>query len=126
MSNSSTGDKILKVLEAYDLEQTGPNQYRSHSPLRPGSDSHAFTLKIEPDGEHGAWTDHAAKDGAGESGSLYELAGLLKIPHPAGKTTPVEDTKRAYKGRSDYATAHGIPETVLSDWREIIYPWNKD
>jgi hypothetical protein len=122
MDNSTTADKVLKALEPFDVKLVGPNQYRSNSPLRLGSNSHAFALTIDPDGEHGAYHDHVS----GEYDSLYDLADLLGIAHPSGKITPVASTKRAYKGRADYAAAHFIPESVISDWIETTYPWADD
>lgn len=39
----STAEQIIAALEPYKLKRDGANKYRCHSPLRPGSDSHAFT-----------------------------------------------------------------------------------
>lgn len=104
----STGAHILSALEAYQLKPDGDHQWRCNSPLRPGSDSHSFRIKIQPDGEHGAWHDHVS----GEGGSLYELAARLNIALP--ERTSVPDTKRAYQGLEDYAEAHGVEASVLT------------
>lgn len=111
----STAQAILSALSGYDLKQEGQGRYRCNSPLRPGSNSHAFTLTIEGD-EHGAWKDHVSD----ESGSLYELARRLNIE--TGRAS-VASTKRAYQGIDDYAAAHGIDRRalMLAGWRECTY-----
>lgn len=106
----TTGEKIIDALQSFKLKRTKDGEFRANSPLRPGSNSHAFSLKIEADGEHGAYHDHVS----GESGSLYNLAQSLNIPLP--ERQKVEDTKRAYTGISDYAKAHGLDATQLQKW----------
>jgi replicative DNA helicase len=108
MNTESTGAKVLQALEAYDLKPDGTRQWRCNSPLRTGSNSHAFRIVIDDDGEHGAFHDFVS----GEKGSLYEIADHLNIARPA--LTQVESTKRGYKGRADYAQAHGITDEVLA------------
>jgi len=112
----STAEQIMRALEPYQLKQESANKYRCNSPLRPGSDSKAFTLVINGP-EHGAWHDFVT----GESGSLYDLARHLGIAIPAA--TPVTSTKRAYAGIEDYARAHGIQGSVLQfwHWRETVH-----
>lgn len=58
----TTAEKVLAALEAYGLKKEGQNRYRCNSPLRPGSNSHAFTVTID-DGEHGAqrWPEDPAQ-----------------------------------------------------------------
>lgn len=111
----STGTRILAALEPFQLKAEGAGQWRCNSPLRPGSDSHSFRLKIEPDGEHGAYFDFRSE----ESGSLYELATALGIPLP--ERTLVPDSKRVYGSLDDYAAAHGIPSSVLTEagWQAV-------
>jgi hypothetical protein len=104
----TTADEILAKLQPYDLKREGEGKYRSNSPLRPGSNSHPFTLKIEPDGEHGTWYDHRS----GETGSLYELADKLGVDR-APLRAHVPDTKRPYTDLADYARAHGVPVEVF-------------
>lgn len=113
---SGTAAKILDALASYDLKPDGDRRFRSNSPFRPGSNSHAFTLNIDDD-EHGAYFDHVSQ----ESGSLYELARALGIDVSGGVT--VASTKRAYAGIEDYAAAHGITADVLrkAGWHETIY-----
>lgn len=112
----STADKVIAALEAYGLKKEGEKRWRCNSPLRPGSDSHAFTVTID-DGEHGAYHDHVS----GDTGSLYDLARKLNIAVPTVQM--VESTKRGYDGLEDYARAHGIPGDVLRQWhwRETTY-----
>jgi hypothetical protein len=109
----STADKVLQALRAYDLKQESKNKYRSNSPLRPDSNSHAFTLTINDD-EHGAYHDFVS----GESGSLYDLAKHLNIDLPQkDDKAPIVTTKRAYTGIADYAAAHGLTADDLARWR---------
>jgi len=111
----STGERVLRALQSHGLKQEAAG-WRCNSPLRPGSDSHAFSLKIDPDGEHGAWKDHVTEQG----GSLYELAKLLGVP-VAAKRQEVASTKRAYSGIEEYARAHGIDTDTLvaAGWSEV-------
>lgn len=116
----TTGDEVLRVLESRpELDVKKENGgYKMNSPLRPGSNSHAFSLKIAADGEHGAWKDHASGGRGEESGSLYELAKLLDIALP--ERGAVTETKRSYTGLADYAQAHGVPVEafVKAGWTE--------
>lgn len=111
----STADKVLKHLESFELKGRA-GQYTSNSPLRPGSNSHGFSVKIIDD-EHGAWTDFPT----GEKGSLYELAERLGIETP--KREKVENTKRAYTTLADYADVKGVPEKAFIDagWQPHTY-----
>jgi DNA-binding MarR family transcriptional regulator len=116
---TSTGEAILARLEAFDLKQEGQGKYRCNSPLRPGSNSRAFSLRIEADGEHGAFQDFAGSDS--DKGSLYELAKRLGIDLP--QRSEVADTKRAYADLVDYAHAHGVGPEVFhaAKWRQVVY-----
>lgn len=111
----STADRVLRALQQYDIKGKGP-EYRCNSPLRPGSNSHAFTLKIEGP-EHGAYHDFVS----GDNGSLYELAARLGIAVNAA--IPVENSKRVYRGIVDYAQAHGVDVGILEvwGWRQTEY-----
>lgn len=115
----TTGEKVLQHLQAYELKRHG-DEWRCNSPLRPGANSHSFTVRIEADGEHGAWTDHAG----GDSGSLYDLAERLHIPIESTYTarTAVEDSNRLYKTLSDYAAFKGVPVEAFSKagWSDPI------
>jgi hypothetical protein len=107
--NTSTAQRVLSALERYDLKPEGKDKYRCNSPLRPGSNSKAFTLTISGP-EIGAYYDHVSQD----KGSLYELAQQMGIPINA--VTPVENSKRDYTGMRDYAKAHGIDDAILLAW----------
>lgn len=113
----TTADRVLERLHSYGLKREANGQYRSNSPLRPGSNSHAFTLKIETDGEHGAYHDKVSDD----SGSLYDLAHALGIETPTNGRREVTSTKREYAGIDDYAKAHGLTADDLkaAGWREV-------
>lgn len=76
----TTADQVLAALLPYGLKQESSGRYRCNSPLRPGSNSLGFTLRITGP-EHGAWYDHVA----GRSGSLYALATVLGVPQPSTK-----------------------------------------
>lgn len=110
---SGTGEQVLAALAAYKLRAEGSGKWRCNSPLRTGSDSHSFTVTINPDMEHGAFNDFVS----GETGSLYDLADKLGIEVPR---TEVQDTKRGYTGLADYAKAHGVEEGVYAaaGWAE--------
>lgn len=112
----STADRVLQAMQPYKIKEVKKNQYSSNSPLRAGSNSMAFSLLIE-DGEHGTWHDHVS----GDSGSLYDLAGVLGVPVGDGRA-PVTDSKRSYTGLDDYAAAHGVTGDVLRNakWLETI------
>lgn len=114
---TSTADRVLAALQPYGLKQEGQDKYRSNSPLRPGSNSRGFTLKIT-DPEHGTWYDHAGE----QSGSLYHLAEHLGIDTPR---IQVEDTKREYADLADYAKAHGVTAETMraAGWgdRKMVY-----
>jgi replicative DNA helicase len=112
----TTGDKIISALESFALRREKSGQYRANSPLRPGSNSHGFTLTIDPTGEHGAFHDKVT----GEFGSLYTLAEKLNIDVPRQQAT---ETKRAYDNMTDYAKAHGVTSEVLqaAGWKEVKY-----
>ncbi len=105
----STASTIINALQQRDLAltQESPYRYRCHSPLRLSSDSHAFVLTVQPDGEHGCWYDHVA----GVGGSLYELAELLHIPLPNRANGPMT--------AEEYAHAHGVSWAVFQSagWR---------
>jgi len=113
---TGTAEKVLVAMDQYDLKEERPGRYRSNSPMRPGSNSHGFTLVIH-DSEHGAFFDHVSN----EAGSLYLLAKELGIETP--ENTAPANTKRIYTGIDDYATAHGITADDLrsAGWHETIY-----
>lgn len=110
-------DQVLEALRPYDL-QGRSGQYRCNSPLRPGSNSHGFSLIIEGD-ERGAWTDHVS----GASGSLADLAEQLGIAVDRPHRTQVESSKRAYRGLDEYAALKGVPPEVFAaaGWTETTY-----
>lgn len=105
MNPDSTAAKVLRRLEPYDLKEIAQDDYRSNSPLREGSNSHGFTLKLSGD-EKGTFYDHVT----GEGGSLYELAQLLHIEIPSPHMTTLEE----------YAAAHHVPAQVFraAKWHE--------
>jgi replicative DNA helicase len=109
----TTGANVLTALAAHKLKKAGSNEYRCNSPLRAGSNSGAFSLRIEDDDEHGAWQDHVT----GEAGSLYELAARLGIETPKAQA---QETKRGYTGLADYAAAHYAPMEAFTavGWHE--------
>ena len=113
----NTGEKVLAHLATYALKQERNGEWRCNSPLRPGANSHSFTLKIEADGEHGVWDDHAG----GEGGSLYQLAERLGIELPTQERPEVQSSKRAYKNLAEYAAFKGVPEQAFIDAK-----WTRD
>jgi replicative DNA helicase len=119
----TTGEKILAHLAAYELKQHG-DEWRCNSPLRAGANSHSFTVRIDADGEHGAWSDHAG----GEGGSLYDLAERLKIPVESTHTarTAIPDSNKPYHTLSEYAAFKGVPVEAFqkAGWTEPI-PYDK-
>jgi putative DNA primase/helicase len=115
----TTGDQVLAYLAAYDLEQTGQYSWRCNSPLRQNSNSHSFTLDLDPDGEHGTYFDHVADVG----GSLYKLRDLLNLPKQTPVPIPPSGTKRAYQDLADYAKAHHVAEDVFlaAGWQNAFW-----
>ncbi len=112
---NSTGARVLGYLQQHDIKPDGKNKWRSNSPLRPGSNSHAFTVLLHDDGEHGAYFDFVSYD----KGSLYQLAELIGVDRP--KSQPAtSDNKCTYASLGEYAASHGIPVDVLhrAGWRE--------
>jgi hypothetical protein len=102
-----TAARVIRALASFDLKEEGRNRYRANSPLRAGSDSHAFTLVVDDD-EHGAYHDHVT----GEAGSLYELAAALGIDTPRAAIATLED----------YAEAHHVPAAVFRAARWVEEP----
>jgi len=94
---------------AYDASKS---QYRCNSPLRTGSDSNSFSIKIDERG--GTYHDHVS----GESGTLTQLADTLGITYTRSTTS-----KRSYMSGNDYAAQHGVAWKVLEQagWSEIKY-----
>lgn len=121
----TTADLVLEKLQQFKLKSEGANKWRCNSPLRPGSDSHAFTFTVSENGEHGAYKDHVT----GENGSLYDLAQHLGLSIEPRTSTPlrIETTKRAYADMGEYARAHGVTAAVLESagWREVDYKGRK-
>lgn len=113
----ATAEKVLNALRSYDLRDEGGGKWRCNSPLRPGSNSHAFCLVID-DEEHGAYDDKVS----GDSGSLYDIAAKLGIETPSTRT-PVANTKRPYQNIADYAAAHGVTAEYLTSngWSEVVF-----
>lgn len=113
----STWEKVQSVLARHNLKHERGDMWRCNSPLRPGSDSMAFTLNIS-DGEHGVWFDHASPNE--DKGTLYDLAKLLNVelPHIAA----AEESKRAYTGLAEYAKVKGVPLTAFTDmhWKSEL------
>lgn len=118
MATQTTGDRVISALAQHHLKSHGPGKWRSNSPFRDGSNSHALSVIVKPDGEHGAWIDHVS----GESGSLYELAARLGVDTPAAQADSKDkgSSKRAYGGLEDYATEHGVTADVFTSagWKE--------
>ena len=128
----TTWDKIkprLRHLKHRGKKGSG-DKYTCLSPLREEKQP-SFSLLVEADGEHGAFYDF----GAGESGSLYQLAGQMgiEIDYDSVPTrNRSEPTARSYTGLADYAQAHGVSEAVFiaAGWREgehhnrpaLLYP----
>lgn len=120
MTSTTTAAAVLSAIRAMSHtkpKQEAPNRVRCNSPLRAGSDSFSFVLTTSPDGEHGAYTDHAR----GEHGTLYELAERLGIPRTSSSAgvpvrVPVPVLER-------YAAAHGVPVDayLLAGWTETRY-----
>lgn len=112
-----TATQILAALEAYDLKSGRDGYYTCNSPLRPGSNSHAFQLHIINE-EHGGYIDFARQGEAASKGSLYKLAKALKIELP--EREPAMVTKREYTGLADYAAAHYSTAEVFAaaGWKE--------
>lgn len=115
MTYTGTAARVLDALRPFDLRDEGNGKYRANSPLRPGSNSHAFSVVIHDD-EHGAYDDKVG----GDSGSLYDLARKLNIELP--ERGAAQQTKRAYAGIDDYAKSHGLEADDLraAGWREVI------
>lgn len=111
----STAQKVLAYLERYELKGKAPN-YTANSPLRPGSNSHAFSLKIDSD-EYGTYQDFVT----GEKGSLYDLAKLLNIETP--KREQVENSKRPYATLAEYAQLKGVPEQVFIEAKWEVHTY---
>lgn len=114
---ASLAEQVLQALEPYSLRKARDGQWQCNSPFRPGSDSHAFIVKIEGD-DKGAFFDHVS----GDKGSLKELAARLGILDESTRKS-VATTKRAYTGLADYAKAHGLTPDQLAawHWREVMY-----
>lgn len=113
----TTGALVLNALRPYDLKAEPNGRYRCNSPFRPGSNSHALSVTLKPDGEHGAWYDFVTNEG----GSLYDLATRLGIEN--AKPTAEASSKRTYAGLADYAAEHGVATEVFLEarWSETTH-----
>jgi len=114
---TTIAEQVLDALRSYDLQGRG-GQYRCNSPLRPGSNSHGFSVVIEGD-EEGAFRDFVT----GESGSLVNLAERLGIPVPERpQRVQVETSKRPYRDLADYAALKGVPPEafIAAGWHEAM------
>jgi hypothetical protein len=111
-NRNGTAGRILAALQSYALTEEKPGQYRANSPLRPGSNSHAFTLTIDDD-EKGAYYDHVS----GESGSLYNLADALGIER-SGKASD-SSKGRVYDSLKDYAGERYEAAFVAAGWSDV-------
>ncbi|MDP9314181.1 MAG: hypothetical protein M3R24_25420, partial [Chloroflexota bacterium] len=117
---SSTADRVVEELAPFKLKQVDDRTYRCNNPWRPGSNSQAFTLTIDCDGEHGAYFDHVSH----EKGSLYDLAARLGVDPPSlSRQADVPTTKRAYSSGVEYAEAHGAPWAAFEqlEWHECSH-----
>lgn len=118
----TTADKVLVALEKFDLKKEAKG-YRCNSPLRPGANSHSFTLVIDPgeNGEKGCYNDFRS----GEKGSLYDLAKKMGIDIPSRETA--QNTHRSYTGMSEYAQVHGGTLAVFQEakWQEVMHQGRK-
>ncbi len=116
----TTWDNIKSVLDNHGLHKSG-GQWRSNNPTKPGSNSNAFSIKVDPDGEHGTFYNHAGD----EQGNLWDLAKLLNVDivGTSEKRHRVKDTKRKYTNLKDYAEAHGGQEQWFKDagWEFSLY-----
>jgi len=110
---NTTGERTIRAVEARGFKKVSANEWRGNSPFRSGSNSHACVVRVEEDGEHGAWTDHAS----GEKGSLYDFAQRLGVEVTKAQA---QETKRGYTGLADYAAAHYAPVEAFTavGWSE--------
>lgn len=102
----TTAEQVLAALALYDLKREG-KEYRSNSPLRRGSNSHAFCMTFDADGEHGAYHDHVS----GDSGTLYDLAKAMGIALPERES----EIRKGYASLEEYALAHGVEPEVFTE-----------
>jgi len=106
-------DLTHAVLEHLGITlEAGTEQYRCSSPLRAGSDSKSFSIKVDAHG--GTYFDHVTQ----EKGTLAQLAEKLGITYTRSTTS-----KRAYTTGADYAAQHGVAWSVLegAGWSEVRY-----
>jgi len=117
----TTGERVLAILSSHRLEQIGQGEYKCDHPLKVGSDSQAFTLTINPDGEHGAFYYFPPDTGGTiKQGTLYELADALGVPKGDAQDSAIIGTKRGYRSLREYALVHGVEPEVFeaAGWRE--------
>lgn len=117
---TTTWDSIATALAPFDLKPEGAGAWRCNSPLRSGSNSHAFKIVVQADGEHGAFKDHVTN----EAGSLYDLADRMGVPRPK---VARQSSKRGYTDLEDYAISHGVTKDVFIDagWQEATVYQNR-
>jgi hypothetical protein len=113
---NGTAGRVLAALKAYDLKaEQQAGSYRSNSPLRPGSNSHGFSLTIHDD-ENGAYKDHVSS----ESGSLYKLADALGIATGPGGNASDSSKGRAYDSLADYAGERYEAAFIAAGWSHDV------
>jgi len=105
---------VLQAIESTGAKLKNRNGvWRGNSPLRTGSDSNAFTIKVDVDGMDGVFKDHVS----GDSGNFYQLASLLGVQLEDKNPIQVESTRREYSNLEDYAQAHGVSGEVFAKAR---------
>lgn len=119
-----TAGAVLNFLKSFKLKRERSGQYRCNSPLRPGSDSMSFVLKLKDD-EHGAYYDHVD----GDLGTLYDLAQKIDISiNPKKAFSPPSSSKSTYspskKGLTlqEFADHKKIPINFLIElgFRQVL------
>jgi hypothetical protein len=127
VDNSERVARILAALERFGLKLSG-KKGRCNSPLRPGSNSLAFSIDIDDAwGGGGKWYDFVSHD----HGNFIELERLLPGLLTLAEHTPVTalakptnpDTIADYAGLHDYAQAQGAPVEVFraAGWRKGVF-----
>lgn len=113
----TTGMRVEAYLQARGFKRKG-DEWQGNSPFRAGADSNSFWVRIEADGEHGAFKDFSHNDG----GSLYDFCERVGIPVNSARVD-VQTTKRGYADLAEYAAAHFAPTEAFTaaGWAQITH-----
>lgn len=118
MNRKAAIQHIIGQMERLPHFKQKGNEYRSASPIRPGSDGDSFTFTVTEDEagkEFAVWYDHKESTG----GDLLDLCKTLNIELDSTLNgnghAAADNTLRAYRDLAEYAAAQGADVQAFVD-----------